>query len=657
MCGIAGAWVSDLAPDQAEVAVRRMTDAISHRGPDDAGYWSDPATGLVLGHRRLSIIDLSLAGHQPMVSAGGRHVIVFNGEIYNYPALRASLEARGGAPAWRGHSDTEVLLALIERDGVAGALTQAEGMFALAVWDREQRVLTLARDRMGEKPLYYGRSGGVLLFGSELKALTAHPRFRREIDRDAMTVYLRYNYVPAPLSIWRGIAKLPPGHLVEIGEGGRGVREPQAYWRLTDIAARGLANPLPDTPDTVDQLETLLGDAVERQMVADVPLGAFLSGGIDSSLIVALMQARSKRPVKTFTIGFTEAAYNEAGRAKRIAAHLGTEHTEQYVSPADALAVIPTLPHIYDEPFADSSQIPTHLVSRLARRHVTVSLSGDAGDELFGGYNRYLIGYRLFGLGQRVGPILGRAAAAAIRWPGTQQLIDAAQCVLPPSRRRLGLRDSLHKVAHAFEARSPEMLYRRFVSLSQDPSALVLNGREPPDPLSVAPLADVRRDMMLRDAVGYLPGDILAKVDRAAMAVSLETRVPYLDPRVVEFAWRLPASALFNRGQGKHILRRILYRHVPEALMAAPKSGFGMPVAYWLNHELRDWAESLLTPERLAAHGVFDPDAVRALWRQQLAGRPVHHQLWGILMAQAWLDAHVDGAAAAASMPFAVAAG
>lgn len=643
MCGIAGAWHAN-GEERASIAtVRAMTAAIIHRGPDDDGIWSDPESGLVLGHRRLSILDLSPAGHQPMVGASGRYVIVFNGEIYNFRDLRARLENAGHAPAWRGHSDTEVLLAWIEIYGLRNALREAQGMFALALWDRKERVLSLARDRVGEKPLYYGQMGPSIIFGSELKALMAHRHFRREIDRGAMTAFMRYNYVPAPLSIWKGIQKLLPGHLVEISDQGKAIGEQESYWSMVDCLLAGAADPLPDTSDTVDSLELLLGDAVERQMVADVPLGAFLSGGIDSSLIVSLMQVRSDRPVRTFTIGFEEASHNEAERAKRIAHHLGTAHTEHYVSAADAQRVIPRLPAIYDEPFADSSQIPTLLVSEFARRHVKVSLSGDGGDELFGGYNRYVMGPNLFAIGQKLGPSISGVAAALIRSQAALNIFSASQTLLPVSLRRPGFRESFHKVADALESDSPQTLYRRFVSLTQDPAALVIGGHEPEygQLNSNLRLEDIRSDMMCRDSTGYLPDDILVKVDRAAMATSLETRVPFLDPRVIEFASRLPMSAKFSAGQGKHILRQILDRHVPRELMNAPKSGFGVPIGRWLQHELHDWAADLLSVERIKGHGVFDPDSVQELWRQQCEGRPVHQHLWGVLMGQAWLDTYL----------------
>jgi asparagine synthase (glutamine-hydrolysing) len=626
-----------------------MTDAIAHRGPDDEGAWLDELAGVALGHRRLSIIDLSSAGHQPMASASGRYVIVYNGEIYNFRDLRAELEEKGGAPSWRGHSDTEVILAAIDHWGIEGTLRRLNGMFAFAIWDRASRVLTLARDRLGEKPLYYGRMGRTFLFGSELKALKRHPEFRGEIDRDALALYLRHNYIPAPHSIWHGIAKLPPAHYVEIRDGGTQVGEPLAYWDFPAIAEAGAAQPLGDGPELVDRLEVLLKDAVLRRMEADVPLGAFLSGGIDSSTVVALMQAQSSRPVRTFTIGFHEKVYNEAAHAKAVAKHLGTDHTELYVSPGDAIGLVPRLPAIWDEPFSDSSQLPTFLISELTRRHVTVSLSGDAGDELFGGYNRYFMAPRIWGGMSRV-PYWARGLlAGALRAPLTGR---TAAAVLSPFRRyrTLNLRDRLPKVADVIGERSREAVYRRLISHFTDPASLVVGGREPETALTAAAPAfgDFRQTMMFLDTLTYLPDDILAKVDRASMAVSLEGRIPFLDHRVVEFAWQLPVSAKIRNGRGKHILREVLYRHVPKALVERPKMGFGVPIDDWLRGSLRQWAEDLLDPQRMREEGFLDPGPIQRLWSEHLSGRGRwHYHLWDILMFQAWLRENMPGTAGA----------
>ncbi len=644
MCGIAGFFEPGPARPAALRIARSMADVIAHRGPDDSGEWVDEAAGVAFGHRRLSIIDLSAAGHQPMTAASGRYVLVYNGEIYNHRDLRAELETAGAAPDWRGHSDTEVVLAAFDRWGIYEALKRLNGMFALAVWDRHTQRLTLARDRLGEKPLYYGSTGGAFLFGSELKALAVHPDFRREVNREALTLFLRYTYVPAPHSIWRGIHKLPPAHYVEIGDGGRSVGEPVAYWSLRDAAERGAADPLPDGAQLVDDLDTLLKDAVARRMEADVPLGAFLSGGIDSSLIVSLMQAQSSRPVKTFTIGFNDQGYDEAGYARQVAAHLGTDHTELYVTAEDALALVPRLPRIWDEPFSDASQIPTCLVSELTRRQVKVSLSGDGGDELFGGYSRYVLGMRLWSLGSRLPPAARRTLAALMRSRGGLKIADMLMKLAPSDRRILGLEDRLHKAGDAIESGSSDALYRRLVSRIQDPERLVIGGVEPAASGADAPdFADIRQKMMFLDTLTYLPDDILAKVDRASMAVSLEARVPYLDHRVVEFAWRLPMSAKIRNGKGKHVLRQLLHRYVPQALIDRPKAGFALPLSGWLSGPLRDWAEDLLDDGRLRHEGFFDADAVRRIWTDQHRLGDQHQILWSVLMFQSWWAEHRQG--------------
>lgn len=636
MCGIAG-FIGEGGSYDRGAALRAMTGALSHRGPDDAGYWIDPDCSVHLGHRRLSIIDLSPAGHQPMTAASGRYILVYNGEVYNFEEIRATLEENGAACAWRGHSDTEVLLAAIDHWGLDGALARCNGMFALALWDRARHVLSLARDRFGEKPLYYGRIGGTFLFGSELKALEAHPGFVGEVDRDALVAFLRFNYVPAPRSIWRGVSKLRPASIVEVPATGC-AGPPRKYWNLTDVAIRGERAPISD--DAEEIVEAALTRAVRLRMVADVPLGAFLSGGIDSPLVVSLMQKQSARPVRTFTIGFDRAGRDEAPHAAEIARHLGTDHTEMIFEPGDALALVPKLPLIWDEPFADASQLPTLFVSQLARQDVTVALTGDGGDELFGGYNRYFLAPRIWESTRRLP--LRKPLARFLRSPMGLALANGAMRVAPARHRHGGLSDRLPRLATILEQDNLNDVYRQLVSIQPRANEFVIGGCE----LECEPgtdLDDPRHHMMLRDSQTYLPDDILVKVDRAAMAVSLETRVPFLDHEVAELAWRLPLEQKIRDGQGKHILRRILYRHVPQRLLDRPKTGFGAPFGDWLSGPLRDWAEELLDPDRLRREGYLRPEPVRQMWDEHCRGqRHWQHELWGILMFQAWLGTRSD---------------
>ena len=625
-----------------------MANAIRHRGPDGSGEWADPVSGIVLAHRRLAIIDVSPAGAQPMRSHSGRWVIVFNGEIYNFELLRRAVDAVERRQ-WCGHSDTEVMLATIEIHGVVEACRRFEGMFAFAAWDRDTRTLWLARDRAGEKPLYYGWHGDRFLFGSELKALRAAPDAQHRVDVRAATAMLRFGYVPAPGSILQGISKLMPGTVLRLDQGAIGAHAtpaPQPYWTLAETIARGAADPFTggDTEAT-DALEALLRDAVGRQMVSDVPLGAFLSGGIDSSTVVALMQAQSPNPVRTFAIGFSEPAYDEAPHAKRVAAHLGTAHTELYATPQDAMDVIPRLPSLYDEPFADSSQIPTVLVAAMARRSVTVSLSGDAGDELFGGYQRYFIGQRLWSGIARVPKPIRHAAAGALLAvsPDTwDRMLAPLHPLLPRVLRRRDLGMKTQKVAGALRATSFEHFYTGLVSQEIEPGRLthasegssILDQRDRwPSNLAGIPW------MMALDFLSYLPDDILVKVDRASMGASLETRVPFLDPRVIEFAWRLPMHMRVRGEVGKWLLRQVLERHVPRSITDRPKQGFGVPIERWLRGPLATWASELLDPVRVKQRGILDATVIGNEWSIHKSGSADRHLvLWPALMLEAWLE-------------------
>lgn len=652
MCGIAGFMTpgSHSSSVETQRILTNMSDAIIHRGPDDGGSWSDSEAGIWLGHRRLAIVDLSPAGHQPMQSASGRYMIAFNGEIYNHLTIRQELETTGQLPNWRGHSDTETFLEGFDAWGIEGMVKRAIGMFAFAVWDRQNSTLTLGRDRLGEKPLYYGwqgqGNGAVFLFGSELKALRAHQAFESKIDRSALCLQLRHNYIPAPYSIYKGISKLLPGNLLTVS---LQQREPKVwtYWSGAKVAQSGAANIFIGSENqTIDELERLLMDAVHKQVMADVPLGAFLSGGVDSSAIVALMQAQSSQPVKTFTIGFNEEGYNEAVHAKAVAKHLGTNHTELYVTDEQVRAVIPLLATLYDEPFSDSSQIPTFLVSQLARQHVTVSLSGDAGDELFCGYNRYQIAAKLWPklaivpMHLRKLVAWGVTSISPMKW---NKLAGALSVLISRLAQFSNVGDKLHKGAEVLLSRSVDELYRGLVSHWRDPSSVVIGGIEPPTLLTdnapdFSGLDNVQR-MMALDMLTYLPDDILTKVDRAAMGVSLETRVPFLDHRVVKFAWGLQQSMKLRDGQTKWALRQVLYRHVPKALIERPKMGFGVPIDSWLRGPLRDWAEGLLNEERLKHEGFFNPLPIRKKWAEHLSGqRNWQYHLWDVLMFQAWLE-------------------
>jgi len=648
VCGVTGFLDrrAGLRTDTMAEVIGRMTDTLSHRGPDDDGTWLDAESGVAFGHRRLAVIDLSAAGCQPMASHGGRYVLTYNGEIYNSAAIGAELAAAGHR--FRGHSDTEVLVTAIEQWGLHAALSRLNGMFAFALWDRQQRRLQLARDRLGEKPLYYGWAGDTFLFGSELKALRAHPDFAADIDRGALALYFRHNCVPAPHSIYAGFSKLLPGTVLTVSPAGDSHQgPPEAYWSARDAAETGMADPLTGSAtELTDELESLLGDAVSLRMNADVPLGAFLSGGIDSSTVVALMQARSTRRVKTFTIGFDDIGYDESRSAAAVARHLGTDHVEMIVSPGEAMEVIPRLPSLYDEPFADSSQIPTFIVSELARRSVTVSLSGDGGDELFAGYNRYSwcppiwqrIGWVPSGVRRGAGALLGGLSAET--WDAVFRRVGPAL----PSRLRVrnpGMK--IQKISGILPASGLEDMYLRLASHWQDPTALVRGAREAAsvvtEPKGWPRLDDPVARMMYLDLMTYLPDDILVKVDRASMGVSLEARVPMLDHRLVEFAWRVPLTMKLRDGQGKWLLRQVLHRHVPRELIERPKMGFGLPVGEWLRGPLRHWAETLLDASRLEAEGFLDATSVRTIWDSHLSGRRnMQDRLWDVLMFQSWME-------------------
>ncbi len=647
MCGIVGMWQPHPLAKDAQAMLGVMAETLRHRGPNDTGVWVDERAGVGLGHRRLSILDVAPAGHQPMLSADGRYVLVFNGEMYNFEVLRRELESL--RHTFRGHSDTEVFLAAVSQWGVREAVTRSTGMFAFALWDRHERTLFLGRDRLGEKPLYYGWAGAAFLCASELKALRVYPGFKAEIDHSALALLLRYGYIPAPYCIYQGFRKLPAGSLLTINARDVG-REPAPvpYWSVQDAVARGAADPFTGTEDeAVAQLDGLLREAVKLQMVADVPLGAFLSGGIDSSTVVALMQAQSVRPVRTFSIGFHESAYDEAPYAREVARHLGTDHTELYVTPTKAQAVIPRLPVLYDEPFADSSQIPTFLVSQLARRHVTVSLSGDGGDELFGGYSRYFLADSVWRKLRWMPKMLRTALGHALRSLSPQtweRVLGKAGPVLPDKLRvQQDPGRKLRKLADVLASADQRALYQGFVSLWREPCRVVPGARELPtvfdDARGLPGLADFRQHMMFLDTVAHLSDDLLVKVDRASMGISLEARAPFLDHRVVEFAWRLPVSMKIRRGEGKWILRKVLDRYVPRTLTERPKMGFGVPIDSWLRGPLRDWCESLLDERRLRSGGFFDPRPIRETWSEHLSGRHNRqHLLWCVLMFQAWLD-------------------
>jgi asparagine synthase (glutamine-hydrolysing) len=677
MCGFAGFFrnTNDAGPDDLTSTVLRMARTLRHRGPDDEGVWVNPQAGIALAFRRLSIVDLSPQGHQPMVSRDGRYVIAFNGEIYNHRKLRSQLE-KAGVTGLRGHSDTEVLLEAIGAWGLETAVKLTVGMFAFAVWDCKERQLHLVRDRLGEKPIYYGWMGNTFLFGSEIKALRAFPGFQAEVDRFALREFLCYGYIPAPRSIFQGIFKLCPGMILSVDRTSWEHRpEPRAYWSLDESIENCRKIPFSESDaEAINHLEDLLREAVAEQMVADVPLGAFLSGGIDSSTIVALMQANSSRPIRTFTIGFAEEKYNEARFAKEVARHLGTDHTELYVTPEEAQAVIPKLPSMYDEPFADSSQIPTYLVSKLARQFVTVSLSGDGGDELFSGYSWYNRSLSLWNKMRWMPRPLRKAAGATLGMLS----VDGWNHILRGIRSFPGMRigedgtgDKIHKLAAIIgHSNCPEDVYQCLVSkwatcspaLDEESNLVLQNGESThryrhADRSHRPNLDDIVDRLAYLDTMNYLPDNILTKVDRASMAVSLESRAPLLDHRVVEYAWHVPQRLKVRDGQGKWLLRQVLYRHLPRQLVDRPKMGFCVPIDSWIRGPMRDWAEALLDHQRLRNQGLLDPGPIRAKWSEHLTGRRNWQQhIWHVLMFQAWCDSvtesdHCSSSGGARSSP------
>ncbi|MGF1743149.1 asparagine synthase (glutamine-hydrolyzing) [Vibrio profundum] len=657
MCGIAGLFtLSSLPGFDIKAMVQNMAQELVHRGPDAVGSWADNHSGVALAHRRLAILDLTDAGHQPMKSSCGRYKIVFNGEIYNHLQIRKKLQSTGSPVSliWRGHSDTETILTAVSAWGLEKALNEFVGMFAFALWDKHAKSLYLARDRLGEKPLYYGFHRGAFLFGSELKALKASPGFKGEVDRNVLSLYLNRNFIPAPYSIYQGIFKLPPATWLKISEADvvrQQLPDPISYWSLSKVALMGQSNLFQGSEnDALLKLEQLLKQSISSQMIADVPLGAFLSGGIDSSTVVALMQAQSADQIRTFTIGFNESDYDESKHAAAVAAHIGTEHTELCITSEQAMEVIPGLAKLYDEPFADVSQIPTFLVSQLARQDVTVCLSGDGGDELFGGYNRHITGPALW---RKLGwlPNSMRSGLSKLLTAIPPSLWDSyvsrSSTILPRSLRYRSAGDKIYKIARMLSVTSPEEIYDRLVSQLQKPEQIVIGSFKPLLPIKESvcssDIVELEHRLMFMDTATYLPDDILVKVDRAAMGVSLETRVPMLDHRVVEFAWSLPLAMKIQGNKGKFLLRKLLDRYVPRALIERPKAGFGVPIGTWLRGPLRPWAEELLDNNKLNQQGYFDPSPIRLMWKEHLQGkRNWSHQLWGILMFQAWLDEHHD---------------
>ena len=648
MCGINGFYSKSLS--NFNDVIVKMNSAISHRGPDTNGTWSDKNSGIVLGHQRLSIIDVSSSGNQPMQSSSGRYILTYNGEIYNYLKIRKELEMNNVNIKWKGNSDTEILLESIDFWGIEITLQEIQGMFAFGIWDQKMRRLILARDRIGEKPLYYGWQGEgnnrVFLFGSELKALKVHPEFKGQINRDAIALQLRHNCIPAPYTIYKDIYKLLPGNYLELKHNDLKkelLSYPKKYWSLTSSLMYGNKNQLKLNEDEIQKdLEKNLKISVKKQMISDVPIGAFLSGGVDSSIVVALMQSQSHQPVKTFTVGFNENEYNEAKFAKKIAKHLGTNHTELYVSPKTAMEVIPKISTIYDEPFSDSSQIPTFLVSQLTKQHVKVAISGDGGDELFCGYNRYKMSEKFSSLFRFMPFNLRKTIASTIQSISPHNLNKISKFI-PILDQQTNFGDKIHKGADVLNTKNFSNIYYTLCSHWKDPTKIVLNSKEPGTLLTKFKpnlnYLDTQEQMMALDFLTYLPDDILVKLDRAAMASSLETRVPFLDHNLIEYVFKIPHSLKFRNGHGKWILKKILNQYVPKNLTERPKMGFAIPLGSWLRGPLRDWAENLLNEKRLNQENFFNTKLVRDKWLEHLNGKKNwHHHLWDILMFQAWLE-------------------
>ena len=655
MCGIAGFIGGNWTAEESNIKNQlfKMQEVIKHRGPDSKGFWIDNDNRIAFSHRRLSIIDLSKNGNQPMLSSTKRFVITYNGEIYNHLDLRSQLETAGNAPTWKGSSDTETLISSIEVWGIEKTLKKSIGMFAFAIFDRRDKIFYIARDRVGEKPLYYGWQNNVFLFGSELKAIKQHKAFNNIINNEALGLFIQHNYVPAPYSIYEGIYKLPQGSYLKLDLNNLGTSinlntiKPKKYWNMQEIVEDGLSNPFETSEENIiNRLENLLGDVIKMQMISDVPLGAFLSGGIDSSLVVALMQKHSMDKIKSFTIGFNEKIFNEAEYAKKVANHLGTDHTELYVSSKDAMKVIPDLCKYYDEPFADSSQIPTYLISKMTREHVTVALSGDAGDEFFGGYNRYLWSKKIWSIISVLPLSLRNLLSRMITSIPPNQLssfYEGLKIFIPQKYQITQPADKINKISSFINAKSDIGLYNRLISHRLRPHDIIINLNKPINQISKLNNGNLNMDfihrMMFIDSISYLPDDILVKVDRAAMAVSLETRIPLLDHRLIEFSWRTPLELKVLNGIGKLILRKILYKYVPQELIERPKMGFGVPIGSWLRDPLKDWAEDLLSRKKLNDHGFFISDLIRQKWKEHLSGNNNwHYDLWNILMFQSWMD-------------------